>query len=649
MPNPATHRFYIICLCLSVVAAFVSGIDGVFVLDDTHQIISNVSIRSLWPPWAPLVGTTRPLVQALNAVNYAISGLEPWSYHIVNIALHLGAALTLFGVALRTLKRLSMTAENAAGLAAAGATIWAVHPLQTESVTYIIQRAEVAMGFAIFLMIYCFLRATESQRPACWLTGSVAACLAGYTAKPIMVIAPLLLWLFDRQFVSGTFCGAWRGHPKFYLAIFLSPLVVPLLLAADPSEWKDSAGVGSLPVTWYEYAATQPEIILHYLRLVAWPKPLCLDYGWPIERSALVIAVSSLAIIAAIAMTLWGLVRKRPWSFLGAWFFVNLAPTSSVIPIADLAFEHRMYLALAAISFGMVTGVYLALRDRHPKWLTPALATGAVIVFGTLTVMRNREYSSAIRLWAGNVAARPDYARPRNNLGLELARTGQLDAAISQLQRAIALKPGYVTAHYNLGKTLLEAGKPAEARQQLETALGLAPDDPRTHTELGRTFQKFGDHKSAAAHFANAARLNQGDANAWLAFASSLLDNRRYADVARVLDQALRPHSDSPELMRALSVILAAAPDEQVRNPARALELARRTVEMTRRSDSACLDTLGMAQAANGDFDSAIKTTEQAIVRAREQNSPPDVISPMEARILRYRERQAWRLDVSGK
>jgi tetratricopeptide (TPR) repeat protein len=240
---------------------------------------------------------------------------------------------------------------------------------------------------------------------------------------------------------------------------------------------------------------------------------------------------------------------------------------------------------------------------------------------------------------------RPNYARARNNLGLELARAGQYDAAIGQLQRAIELKPGYAIAHYNLGKTLLEAGKPVEARQQLEASLKFAPDESKTYTELGRAFQKIGDAKGAVAQFANATRLTQGDVNNWLAFASALLDIHRYADAVKVLDQASRLHPSSLAIQRLLSVILSSSPEDQVRDPARALALAQQTVVATGGSDPTCLDAFGMAKAASGDYDAALSITEKAIVRAREQRAPAEVIGSMEARVSLYRARQPWRLD----
>ena len=632
---------YILLICLATILAFASGLDGVFLLDDHHTIINNPRIRTLWPPWAPFMGTTRPLVQATLALNYAISGLQTWSYHVVNIGVHLAAALTLFGLARRTLSRIPSLSANADGLAVVGAILWAVHPLQTESVTYIIQRAEAAMGLMVFLVLYTFTRAAdEPAKSRQWLACALVASFAGFAIKPIMIVTPLLLWLFDRQFISGTFRGSLRAHPRFYLLLCLTPLVLPVFLAGNPAEWKDSAGVGSLPVTWYEYAATQPRVILHYLQLCLWPTPLCLDYGWPIERSDGVIAITSALVIGALGVTIWALIKKSAWGFLGAWFFVNLAPTSSVIPIADLAFEHRMYLALAAVSFAAVIAVHSMIRSAALGWVRPALAVLAIGFFTAFTVSRNRDYASEIRLWAANVAARPGYARPLNNLGLELARARRFDEAFQALRKAIEIDPAYAKAHYNLGKALLDSGNPAQARSHLEASIRLRADS-MGHAALGQTLKQLGDVKGAVTEFANATRLSQGDLELWIVFGSTLSEANRHAEAVKVLEHIARVFPRSPQPLRMLAVLFAASPDDQIRQPQRALAFGKQSVAMTGGMDPGSLDALGMAQAESGDFDAAVQTAQHVL-----EMVGPDAPTELRSRLERYQSRKPWRLDA---
>jgi cytochrome c-type biogenesis protein CcmH/NrfG len=151
--------------------------------------------------------------------------------------------------------------------------------------------------------------------------------------------------------------------------------------------------------------------------------------------------------------------------------------------------------------------------------------------------------------------------------------------------------------------------------------------------------------KAAVGHFANAARLNQGEVEAWLVFTSALLEVNRYPEALKVLEQASRLHPDSPRILRSEAIILAASPDDRVRDPARALSRAKQAVALTRESDPASLDALAMAQAEAGDLDAAIQTTAHAMTLAKEQGAAASVVAPMETRIARYRSGQPWRLE----
>ena len=214
-------------LVVATWAAYFNSLDGAFVFDDLPCIVENPSIRQLWPLSVPLnppreSGYTvsgRPLLNLTLAVNHAISGTHPWSYHVGNVLIHTGAVLVLFGLLRRvlTLGRLAAFAMPTAAVAAAG---WALHPLQTESVAYVIQRAESLMGLFYLLTLYGFVRMAEPEGRKDWSSVSVMACLLGTATKEVIVTAPIMVLLFDRSLFSEGLVAALRKRPGYYVALF---------------------------------------------------------------------------------------------------------------------------------------------------------------------------------------------------------------------------------------------------------------------------------------------------------------------------------------------------------------------------------------------------------------------------------------------
>ena len=273
-------------IALATVVAYENSFRGPFVFDDRASISENATIRHLWPIWKPLFppnlhGETvggRPLLNFSLALNYAASGFEVWSYHVGNLAIHLLAALLLFGVVRRTLLLPGLGEQwngAATPLALVVALLWAVHPLQTESVTYIVQRAESLVGLFYLLTLYCVIRGASSS--PWWYAAAVAACALGMASKEIMVSAPLIVLLYDRAFLAGSFRDAWRRRWGLYLALATTWLLLGWL-AISAGNRGGSAGFGVGMSAW-AYLCTQFGAIAHYLRLSFWPHPLVLDYG----------------------------------------------------------------------------------------------------------------------------------------------------------------------------------------------------------------------------------------------------------------------------------------------------------------------------------------------------------------------------------
>ena len=534
----------VVVIVLATLAAYHNSLSGAFVLDDQASIQENVSIRSLWPPSSVLAppmeaGTSgRPFANVTFALNYAISGLEVRSYHAVNLALHVLAALALFGVIRRTLLQPNLRErfENlATPVALASAVVWAVHPLLTEAVDYLAQRTEVLMGLCYLLTLYAFIRSAESGASRMWPAFAAVACLLGMASKEVMATAPVMVFLYDRTFVAGTFREAWRQRGSLHAALAATWLVLAALMF---SSRLDERGVGfELGVPWFNYVLTECHAMLLYLRLALWPHPLVFDYGWNFERSISAAAPSALVLAALLAGTLWALRRRPALGFLGAWFFVLLAPSSSVVPITEQPMaESRMFLPLAAITtLGVIALVRFFGRRSLLVWAPVALVLGAA------TVDRHAAYRSPLSLWSDTVAKLPTNARAHNNLGSALTREkGREPEAIEHFKTALRLRPDYADAHNNLGVALLQAGRATEAIAPLETALRLRPDFADAHYNLGEALFQTGDVPLAIANFERTLRLKPDLAKAHNNLGVALLRLGRVTEAIREDEAALR-------------------------------------------------------------------------------------------------------------
>jgi len=697
--------------------AYHNSFHGPFIFDDKISITWNPSIRHLWPIWKALTpphgmaGTVegRPLLNLSLAVNYAVGGTRPLGYHIVNLAIHIAAGLVLYGIVRRTLlqPRLRQRFGMAAGpLALVIAVIWVVHPLQTESVAYIAQRAESMMGLFYLLTLYCAIRGAEGEgspregtRPATaqfirgvgrsgsaggspgglpasggaggdqgspskWFCLSVVACFLGMATKEVMVSAPVMVLLYDRAFIAGTFREAWRRRRWLYVGLGATWVCLAWLVVSAERFSTNSAVTKFKGISWWAYLLTEPGVIVHYLRLSVWPEPLCLDYfGWPTPRGWASILPSAMVIVGLLAAGAWAwrtssnpLATGPAWGFLTAWFFLILGPTSSLIPADSPAYEHRMYLPLAAVVATVVLGAFelgkrflssrapggRALPTTRQGLMLAAGASGSVVLlFASLTIQRNRDYSSELTIWQDTVTKRPNNSRAHNNLGFYLARQGRLQAAIGHYEqalrlrpdhpdaqnnlgivlmgqgrpqeaighyeRALRLRPGYAEAHINLGAALFELGRPQEAIRHYEQALRINPDYAGGHYNLGVALAGLGWMPEAIEQYEQTLRLEPASATAHYSLAMALLQAGKVSEAIRHYEQALRIKPDDAEAHYNLGVVLGQAGRMQ-----EAIEHWEQAVRLDPDYAGAHND-LGAALAGQGKLQEAIGQYEQAL------------------------------------
>lgn len=529
-------------LVLATIAAYWNSLNVPFFFDDRPAIIQNESIRSLWPLWHALAPPNdgsgvsgRPLVNLSLAVNHAAGGLNVRGYHLVNLALHMLAVLALWGVLRRTLRRPGLPTrlrEQAEVIAWSAALLWAVHPLLTESVVCVVQRNEVMGGLFYLLTFYGFIRATESS-PAGkvgassrrWLVLSVGACFAGVASKEIVATAPVLIWLYDRTFVAGSFGAAWRARKWSYAALAASWLPLGWLVVHN-GQRGGTVGFGLGTSSW-QYLLTQCDAITTYLKLSFWPDPLVVDYGVGLAKGVGDVWWQGPIVLALLVGTALALWRKPAVGFLGAWFFIILAPSSSFLPLTTQTMaEHRMYLPLAAPIVAVVLGLSVGL-NRRTTWVVALLA----LALGVVTIRRNRDYHSEEAIWSDTVAKRPDNPRAYDGLAYAFIGAGRWQDAIAACDNARKVGPAYrgdLAVH--LGQARMGLGQPAEALPYFEETLRVKPDDAELHNNLGMALAALHRLPEAIAHYETAVRLEPALADAHNNLANALAKSGRLAD-----------------------------------------------------------------------------------------------------------------------
>ncbi len=549
-------------IVIAILLVYARSLASPFLFDDAGAILHNESIRHLvsWrifqPPLDGSTTTGRPLVNASFAVNYALGGVNPWGYHAINLLLHAGAALALYGLLRRVLAAAAGPNAHGGGPAVAfGATLlWAVHPLLSETVVCVAQRTELLVGLLYIATLYTFTRGESApERGRRWWLASIGLCALGATAKEVMVTAPLLVLLLDRTFFAGSFRRAWQLRRGYYIGLAASWLVVAGLLVQTQGTRGASAGF-DLGVTPWAYLLRQAGAIPLYIKLCFWPHPLVLDYGTQAGVWSTVTTANGLLVLGLIALTGWALVKHPRAGFLGAWFFVILAPSSSFIPlVGQTVAEHRMYLPAIAV----ITGVTAIFYRLLPRWSRAALVVAA-FGLGTFTVARVREYRDPVTVWTDNVAAAPGNARGYTNLGAALLASGQRGAALDEFRQAVTIDPEYIVGHFNYGSALLEAGRPADAVVELTAVVARAPGHVDAQVDLGNALVQLGRVADAIPHYEAAlAARPAGDIYYDLGFALAALG--RAADAATQFRAAVQADPQNAAAHAQLGLLFAQA------------------------------------------------------------------------------------------
>lgn len=570
----------LILILLAGCLPYLNTLDNPFVFDDEDSIVLNLAIRD---PSNFLPGRsgwtkhpTRVIGYLTFALNYRAGELDVFGYHALNIAIHVMNCLLVYAIGLLLREtpgyRRGPPSSVSKSLPLFAALLFAVHPVQTGAVTYVVQRlASLATlfylgSFAAYLKgrLASTDAGAQGGRPFCWYLVSWTCALLAANTKEIAFTLPAIVLLAEWVF----FDRKWRKALPVVIPFLLISLTIPLsILHLDQPLGKvlsDTAQASRLQtdIPRSAYLFTQFRVIATYMRLLLLPMGLNLDYDYPVYRDLLDPAalLSLLLILCLLGIAAFLLAspafRNRPdfrlASFGILWFFIALSVESSVFPIRDVIFEHRLYLPsagafLALVSLSCMAMERIPARRREP-WA--AILAGIVLLCLSVgTIQRNRVWRDSVTLWEDVVRKSPGKARPHYNLGNAYSQRGRTDEAIEQYLQSVRLRPEYPEAWDNLGVDYAKKGLYPEAVKAHETAARIDTSFARPLFNLGRIYMTAYPNRTAEARdlFKKALALKPDYADAWINLAGASIRQGDYTEAVVAGERAVALAPERPD------------------------------------------------------------------------------------------------------
>ncbi len=561
-----------------------------FYLDDVVSIQNNSALDRLWdlrPIWA--FWPTRFVTYVSFAINNLFHGHSLFGYHLINTLIHLANTLLLWRITLFTLKspRLAHTrlGENAAPLAFFSGLIFLCHPIQTESITYIAQRATALSALFGLLSWYFYIRSTSLKKgPAkLFYVLSLLSVSIAMFSKENAIALPFIIWLYDKTFLSGHSSGDHRKGSTLILATLLW-IPATLWVASSVEPW--SLHLRSESPTLLSplmYLSIQLHVILRYIGLCFVPVFQNFDHTVAVSAQLLSLdKIGPVVILAGIGTALFKGFDRHPFvSFGAALFFTGLLPESSIFPIKDVMFEHRLYLPMAGFAW-VLTGALFMLFSRGPAkkyfWLIPVLIIAG---YSYLTIERNKLWNDPVAFWTDTLERSPLRSRAYINRGVAHHENGRAGEALKDFEAVLAMSPSHRDAHYHRGVLREEAEDYLAALEDLNAAIErdptftkallhraavhfkmghqekaladhnhlieLKPNLPEFYVERGNLYKDCGDHESSLRDYTKAIKIWPGYAEALNNRANIETILGRYESALKDYDKAIAADPNDPD------------------------------------------------------------------------------------------------------
>jgi protein O-mannosyl-transferase len=434
-------------LAAAVCVAYLNAFTTAFQFDDYNVIVDNAQVHSFSAWYSGLAHGIRPLLKFTYMLNWT-SGTGVFGFHLFNLSIHVINAVLVYLLTRKFFDYRSSSGPDGEFIALATALLFALHPVQTEAVTYISGRSMSLMAFFYLGSMLAYVHGAEGRRKTLLYVVSPFLFVAAVAVKETAVTLPFALVLWEAS--SGK-AGDWKASAK-QQALHWGLLAFCALFFVLHPAYADLLAYGFGTRSVSDNLLSQINGVSYLLSRLIFISRLNIDPVLPVMSAWTPLLVGEALFLAALLLA--GLVsfRRRPWLGFGLlWFLLHLLPTNSIIPRLDIANERHLYLAVWGLFLGLCGEI--AALHRAGILRSRTIRTGAAVVLLLLcffTVMRNRVYRSEVSLWEATVNTSPDNARAHNNLGYAYSHAGRGKEALAEYREALRLRPGYRRASENI-------------------------------------------------------------------------------------------------------------------------------------------------------------------------------------------------------
>ena len=567
--------FALLILSGIIIAIYANTFGSPFVFDDNVNIVFNESIRLQEINWQSIKSMTalnpnkwRFIPNLSFGLNYYAGGFNVFGFHLVNIVIHIATAFVFYLLSLTTLK-LSQEFQGSnktREIAIAAALLWAVHPLQTNAVTYIVQRMTSMSTLFCMICLYSYARGrlARNARAKAWLfVAAVLSASMALLSKESSAMLPFMILGYEFFFLHQPQYRV-RHNNRSLAGIVLMLILFTLIcwLYLDTNLARLLRDYSSMNFTLGQRLLTETRVVLHYLSLLFLPLPsrLNLIYDFPLSTGLMAPPQTMLAIlvIGSLALLIFFLFKRyRLASFALFWLLLNLSIESSIIPM-DIIFEHRMYMPAMFLMLAATTWCY---KKASNSSIVRAAILTAVVVLSLFTWQRNNVWQSEISIWSDIVDKAPGSMRNNLNLGNVLTQAKKYQEAEFYLQKGIAIgqndKSGsyseaftrqYLSrGHENLGYVYYYLHDYPRAIEEIELAFNIDPGRADLLETLGVYYAKMNNHQTAYDYFQKAALKGSESPDFYNNWAVSTFQLGRIDQAISLLKFSIKLDPEDPE------------------------------------------------------------------------------------------------------